>query len=173
MAKALWTCSKNLMRKLLSLHPTGLLQSVVLALSLWLLGVAGGWAQTELIERVEVLEDPTAALTIDTIDMQAFTAGKPVFAAGFTNSAYWLRVHVRMVPGRTHVNLLVLPTTLDHISLLCRTQMRLDAGAKRGLVGVIRSGKSIGCLHSEVLRSPLPRMAGYTCCGFNPPVPFR
>jgi two-component system, sensor histidine kinase LadS len=117
MAKALWTCSKNLMRKLLSLHLLGLLQSVVLALSLWLLGVAGGWAQTELIERVEVLEDPTAALTIETIDMQAFTPGKPVFAAGFTTSAYWLRVHVRMVPGRTHVNLLVLPTTLDHISL--------------------------------------------------------
>ena len=62
MAKALWTCSKNLMRKLLSLHPTGLLQSVVLALSLWLLGVAGGWAQTELIERVEFAPGPGAAL---------------------------------------------------------------------------------------------------------------
>ena len=117
MAKALWTYSTDLMRKLLSWHRIGLLQGVILALSLWLLGVTGGWAQTELIDRVEVLEDPTAALTIDTIDMQAFTPGKAVFAAGFSTSAFWLRVHVRMVPGRSKVTLLVLPTSLDHISL--------------------------------------------------------
>ena len=117
MAKALWTYRTRLMRKLLSLHWIGLLQSVVLAVALWLFGVAGGLAQTELIERVEILEDPTAALTIDTIDMQAFTPGKAVFSAGYTTSAFWMRVHVRMVPGRTHVNLLVLPTSLDDISL--------------------------------------------------------
>ena len=78
------------MDKLLSLIGVGLLQSVVLAVGLCLFGVSGGLAQTELIERVEVLEDPTAALTINTIDMHAFIPGKTVLAAGYTTSAFWL-----------------------------------------------------------------------------------
>jgi signal transduction histidine kinase len=89
----------------------------VLAVLLWLIGAPLGYAQTELIERVEILEDPTAALTVDQIDMDDFRPAGLMFTEGYTSSAVWLRLKVRGIPGRDDHVLIVRPTTLDKLSL--------------------------------------------------------
>ena len=94
------------------LFPAFLLVALV-----WLIGAVSAQAQTELIERVEILEDPTAALTVDQIDMGAFRPSELAFAKGYTTSAFWLRLHVRGIPGKDDYDLIVRPTTLDDVSL--------------------------------------------------------
>lgn len=89
----------------------------VLAALLWLIGATTGHAQTELIEQVEILEDPTAALTVDQIDMAAFRPSSILSTKGYTTSAFWLRLHVRSVTGKNDYDLIVRPTTLDDITL--------------------------------------------------------
>ncbi len=96
---------------------SSLLVGLAIAISLCLIGAAVTKGQTELIDKVEILEDPTAALTVGQIDMKAFHPANRVIIEGYTNSAFWIRLHVREVSGEQYYKLSVRPTDLDEITL--------------------------------------------------------
>ena len=81
------------------------------------MGAAVRTSQNELIEKVEILEDPTAALTVDQIKKGAFRPANRVILIGYTSSAFWIRLHVRPVPDQDDYKLTVRPTSLDEITL--------------------------------------------------------
>jgi len=81
------------------------------------MGAAVSTSQNELIEKVEILEDPTAALSVDQIEMGAFRPANRVIVIGYTRSAFWIRLHVRPVPDQDYYKLTVRPTSLDETTL--------------------------------------------------------
>ena len=96
---------------------TGLLVGLGVLICLGIMGAAVRTSQNELIEKVEILEDPTAALTVDQIKKGAFRPANRVILIGYTSSAFWIRLHVRPVPDQDDYKLTVRPTSLDEITL--------------------------------------------------------
>lgn len=91
---------------------------LVLAAFVLLVGTVAGQAQTDLIEHVEIFEDVSATLTVDQLEMSAFTPTDRLIVEGYTTSAFWLRLQVRELPIKgSHYYLIIRPTSLDEISL--------------------------------------------------------
>lgn len=96
---------------------TGLLVGLGVLICLGIINAAVSTSQNELIEKVEILEDPTAALTVDQIQTRAFSPANRVILIGYSSSAFWIRLHVRPVPNQDYYKLTVRPTSLDEITM--------------------------------------------------------
>jgi len=70
-----------------------------------------------LLRSIEFYEDETAALTIDAVQSIEFQQSENLVTAGYTNSAYWFRLHVLPAASGDEVVLFVRPPTLDSITL--------------------------------------------------------
>ncbi len=85
----------------------------LIALLLFVLPAA---AADRIVDR-QVLEDPAGTLGIEDVVQREFAPAPPILSAGYTDSAFWLRLTVRPDPSDQLLVLRAWPTYLDELTL--------------------------------------------------------
>lgn len=84
---------------------------------IWLsLGAVPAMAQ-DLLQSKALFEDVTGQMTIDQIERADFVPLKGLLIAGYSQSAYWIRLDVRPSPNDQPVQLRIRPTFLDQVEI--------------------------------------------------------
>lgn len=122
-------------------HParsSRMLRGALLVL-VWLL-VLGQAARAgdDLIASIGVLEDPTGHMTVEEVAGLDFAPARHSMAAGYTASAFWLRLRIMPTPDWGDVVLIVRPPMLDEVDLYLAasaddTWQGLSSGSRRAL----------------------------------------
>lgn len=74
-------------------------------------------AEDELISSIELLEDPTGAQSIHSVQNAQFRPVGTTLIEGYTKSVYWLRLRIRPSRITDRVTLMIRPPTFDDVSL--------------------------------------------------------